>query len=148
MSTPNSKPINPPSRVTVRVDANGITAVNGRGYSLQIAASPSTEGFNALELQSAALGICTALNLRRELKAETGEVPPYELQVNGVKADTHPSRLQRLELVVDIAGDFDPLQKATIVQRAEQACTIANTLRTPVLVSARLADPALTETVA
>jgi uncharacterized OsmC-like protein len=68
----NPRPIKVPSRIRVRVDAGGITATNDRGDEIRYAVSPSAPGFNPLELLSASLGICTAINLRKEIGAAAG----------------------------------------------------------------------------
>lgn len=113
---------------------------NSRGHSIQIALSPSSDGFNPLELQSAALGVCTALNLRREAASAhvAKEVRELALYVQGFKGDAPPSRLQRFALDVAIEGDVPVATKSQIVDKAHLACTIANTLRAPAVIEAAL----------
>jgi uncharacterized OsmC-like protein len=120
-----------PSRMTVRIEAGCITAVNGRGDEIRLAASPSQHGFTPLELQSAALGICTAITLRDELArvAGTRAVPPFELAVQGAKADDQPSRLVRIEVSVTFPDGVPARERPGVLHRADAACTIANTLR-------------------
>lgn len=133
-----------PSRVTVRVDAAGIRAINSRGAEVWFAATPVADGFNPLELQSAALGICTAITLRNELRpwGEAGVAPEFTLEVSGIKAEEGPSRLQRLELLIALPGRLSTEEQAGIVHRAEQACTIANTLRAQPQIVARTGERA------
>jgi uncharacterized OsmC-like protein len=97
----NLRPIKVPSRIRVRVDAGGVTATNYRGDEIRYAVSPSAFGFNPLELPSASLGSCTAINLRKELGAAGGggSVAPFEVAVECVKAQDLPSRVERMESV-------------------------------------------------
>jgi uncharacterized OsmC-like protein len=129
MSDP--RPVKTPSRIRVRVDAGGITAINDRGGEIRYAVSPSAPGFNPLELLSASLGICTAINLRKELGAVAGEgnAGPFEVVVDCVKAQDPPSRVERLELVVRLPEGIAGTAAIDVVERAEAACTIASTLR-------------------
>jgi uncharacterized OsmC-like protein len=127
----NPRPIKTPSRINVRVDAGGIAAVNERGSEIRYPVSSSAPGFNPLELLAASLGICTAINLRKELGATAGgnNALPFEVVVDCVKAHDLPSRVERLELVVRLPeGMSEAAEAAGIVERAEAACTIANTL--------------------
>jgi len=126
----NVKSIVTPSRMTVRVGPDGISAVNDRGFEIRFAMTASAAGFNPLELQSAALGICTAITLRNELRRAPGakHVPEFELVVEGVKADDLPSRLARLDVRVTLPEFVAAEDRAGILHRAEEACTIANTL--------------------
>src|ERR1700722_16066949 len=98
----NPRPVKTPSRIRVRVAPPGITAVNDRGDEIRYAVSPSAPGFNPLELLSASLGICTAINLRKELGAlaQGGGSPPFEVVVDCVKAMDGPSRVESLNVVV------------------------------------------------
>jgi uncharacterized OsmC-like protein len=128
----NLRPTKTPSRISVRVDAGGITAVNDRGGEVRYAVSPSAPGFNPLELLCASLGICTAINLRRELGAVAadGNASPFEVVIDCVKAQNLPSRIERLELAVRLPEGIAGAAAIDVVQRAEAACTIANTLLT------------------
>jgi uncharacterized OsmC-like protein len=140
----NSRPIKTPSQIHVRVDADGITAVNDRGVEIHYAVSPSAPGFNPLELLSASLGICTAINLRKELGALAGDgtASPFEVVVDCIKAHDLPSRVERLELTVRLPQGIAGLAAAGVVQRAEAACTIANTLLASTEITVRNQDPA------
>jgi uncharacterized OsmC-like protein len=126
----NPRPIKTPSRISVRVDAGGITAVNNRGGEIRYAVSPSASGFNPLELLSASLAVCTAINLRKELGALAagGNASPFEVVVDCVKADDLPSRVERLNLAVSLPEGLTAAAAVGVVKRAEAACTIANTL--------------------
>jgi uncharacterized OsmC-like protein len=126
----NPRPVKTPSRILVRIDAAGITAVNDRGDEIRYAVSPSAPGFNPLELLSASLGICTAINLRKELGGTAGRASssPFEVAVECVKAEDPPSRVERMQVSVHLPHDVTGAAAGDIVRRAEAACTIANTL--------------------
>jgi uncharacterized OsmC-like protein len=137
----NLRPIKTPSRIRVRVDASGITAINDRGGEIRFAVSPSVPGFNPLELLSASLGICTAINLRKELGtlAEGGGSPPFDVVVDCVKAIDGPSRVESLNVVVRLP-EIVAGRAAGVVERAEAACTIANTLLASAKIKSRDQD--------
>jgi uncharacterized OsmC-like protein len=126
----NPRPIKTPSCIRVRTDAAGITAVNDRGDEIRYAVSPSLPGFNPLELLSASLGICTAINLRKELAAAAGggSASPFEVAVECVKAEDLPSRVERMDVFVHLPEGITRAVADEVVHRAEAACTIANTL--------------------
>jgi uncharacterized OsmC-like protein len=140
MSDPRA--IKTPSRIRVRVDARSISAVNDRGNEIRYAISPSAPGFNPLELLSASLGICTAINLRKELGAVTGNgtALPFEIVVECIKAPDPPSRVEQLDIAVRLPGGLAEIAADDIVRRAEAACTIANTLHASARVITRLQE--------
>jgi uncharacterized OsmC-like protein len=140
----NLRPITTPSHIRVRVDASGITAVNDRGGEIRFAVSPSAPGFNPLELLSASLGICTAINLRKELGAlaEGGSSSPFEVAVDCVKAIDGPSHVESLNVVVRLPEGVAGRAAGGVVQRAEAACTIANTLLASTKITTRDQDAA------
>ena len=140
----NPRPIKVPSRIRVRIDAGGITAINDRGDEIRYAVSPSAPGFNPLELLSASLGICTAINLRKELGAAAGgrNAAPFEVAVECVKAHDLPSRVERMELFVQLPEGITGAAADELVHRAEAACTIANTLLASAGITTQSHDPA------
>jgi uncharacterized OsmC-like protein len=139
----NPRPIKTPSRIRVRVDAAGITAINDRGNEIRYAVSPSAPGFNPLELLSASLGICTAINLRKDLSgaAGGGSASPFEIAVECVKAQDQPSRVERMDVSIHLPEGITGAAADEIVHRAEAACTIANTLLAGAEVATRDAYP-------
>jgi uncharacterized OsmC-like protein len=139
----NPKRVKVPSRIRVRVDAAGITAINDRGDEIRYAMPPSSPGFNPLELLSASLGICTAINLRKELSALAGgtNALSFDLAVECVKALDPPSRVERLDLIVRLPEHVKGAAAAEVIQRAEAACTIANTLLGCTEIKTRSDDP-------
>jgi uncharacterized OsmC-like protein len=126
----NPRPIKTPSRIRVRIDGSGIIAINDRGDEIRYAVSPSAPGFNPLELLSASLGICTAINLRKELGATVvgAGTSSFEVAVECVKAQDLPSRVERMDVSVHLPDSITAVAADDVVHRAEAACTIANTL--------------------
>jgi uncharacterized OsmC-like protein len=135
----NPRPIKTPSRIRVRVDAAGITAVNDRGDEIRYAVSPSAPGFNPLELLSASLGICTAINLRKELATAGAGASPFEVAVECVKAQDLPSRVEQMDVLVRLPDAVTGVTAEDVVHRAEAACTIANTLFASARITTRTA---------
>jgi uncharacterized OsmC-like protein len=93
---------------------------------------------------AASLGICTAINLRKELGAAAGggNASPFEVAVECVKAQDLPSRVERMELVVRLPEGITEAAADDVVRRAEAACTIANTLLASAGVTTQRHDPA------
>jgi uncharacterized OsmC-like protein len=136
----DARAVKTPSRIRVRIDARSISAVNDRGNEIRYAVSPSAPGFNPLELLSASLGICTAINLRKELAASAGNgnASPIELIVECIKAADPPSRVEQLNIAVHLPDGAAVIAAEELVRRAEAACTIANTLHASARVITRL----------
>jgi uncharacterized OsmC-like protein len=146
----NPRPVKTPSRIRVRIDAAGITAVNDRGDEIRYAVSPSAPGFNPLELLSASLGICTAINLRKELLAAaggtatpgSGSASSFEVAVECIKAQDPPSRVERMDVSVHLPEGVTGAAAEDLVHRAEAACTIANTLLASAKITTQTHDSA------
>jgi uncharacterized OsmC-like protein len=128
--------------VVIRSGPQGITVTNSAGHEIRIALSPSTDGFNPLELQAAALAVCTSLGIRRQahLARVSGALRGFQVHADSFKARELPSRVERFELRVTLDGDIEESTRRTIVAEAEKACTIANTLRYPAIVDVVLSD--------
>lgn len=131
MSSPS--PEARPSVITVRSGPQGVTVTNHQGEQIHVSGSPGGGGFNPMQLQAAALGLCTSLGLRRRLAdAETApEASGFTLQVQGFRAKDAPPRLERLQMSFTLEGGSDDPARQAIVREALQHCTIANTLRLP-----------------
>lgn len=140
MSSPSIR--KPPAAVVVRSSPQGITVTNDAGHVIKIAVSPSTEGFNPLQLQAAALAVCTSLGIRRQagIAGLGEELREFQIRAEGFKSHEAPSRLERFELRVTLDGNVDEDVSRTLVEEAEKACTIANTLRLPAVVQAVVED--------
>ncbi len=64
---------------------------------------------------------------RLGVATQLGEV---RAEVSGEKAKDEPSRVEKVNIRLDIAGDLDAATKQRIVEDAEAICTVSNTLRT------------------
>ena len=106
------------------------------GGSVDVVTGVSAPGFNPLDLLYASLAACMVLSARIAatrlgVAAELGEV---RAEVSGEKAKDEPSRVEKFNIRLDIAGDLDAATKQRIVEDAEAICTVSNTLRAaPVL---------------
>lgn len=134
--------------VVIRSGPQGITVTNSGGHEIRIAVSPSTDGFNPIELQAAALAVCTSLGIRRQAGVAnvTASLREFEVRAEGFKAKDLPSRLERFELRVKLEGEIGEETRRAIVGEAEKACTIANTLRAPTTVNAVVEDETVATT--
>ena len=92
---------------------------------------------------SASLGICTAINLRKELGALGGGAGAlsFDVAVECIKAQDPPSRVEWLELLVRLPGYVKGAAVEDVIHRAEAACTIANTLLGGAKIKTRSDDP-------
>ncbi len=101
------------------------------GGAVDVVTGVSAPGFNPLDLLYASLAACMVLSARLAasrlgVAAELGEV---RAEVSGEKAKDEPSRVQKINIRLDIAGDLDAATKQRIVEDAEVICTVSNTLR-------------------
>lgn len=118
-------------RVHARSDTAALSRVsNGRGQTIDAVFSPRAEGFTPLEIQAAALAACIDASIR--IAARQAELQPLgglDIEVEAIKAEDAPSRLERFEISVDFADPLEDDVKARLVTAAEDICTISNTLR-------------------
>ena len=103
------------------------------GGSVDVVTGVNAQGFNPLDLLYASVAACMVLSARIAatrlgVAAELGEV---RAEVSGEKAKDEPSRVEKFNIRLDIAGDLDVATKQRIVEDAEAICTVSNTLRTP-----------------
>lgn len=127
---------------TIKVRPTGATATIARtgnpevtsvtGGALTVVTRPSEPGFNPLDLLYASLSACLALSARIAA-SELGLLDRFEgarATVTGEKAAEEPARVERLRIEFAIDGDLDEVEKSSIVGRAENICTVSNTLKT------------------
>lgn len=98
---------------------------------LAVATRPSESGFNPLDLLYASLSACLVLSARIAA-SELGVLDRFEgarATVRGEKAPDGPSRIERFLIDIAIDGDLDGAMKEAIVARAEEICTVSNTLK-------------------
>ena len=98
---------------------------------LTVATRPSESGFNPLDLLYASLSSCLVLSARMAA-SELGVLDRFEgarATVRGEKAPDGPSRIERFLIEIAIDGDLDDDMRDAIVHRAEEICTVSNTLK-------------------
>lgn len=100
------------------------------GGEIAIVTGPSQPGFNPLDLLLASLAACMSMSARialRELDlAET--FTGVTVEVSGQKAIDEPSRFVSFTVVMTFEGTLDDSQKKTVAHRAEEICTVSNSL--------------------
>ncbi|MGX5842456.1 OsmC family protein [Mesorhizobium sp. ArgA1] len=129
------------SELKVRTRVTGATATlqpgglptitTPTGGAVYVVTGVSAAGFNPLDLLYGSLAACMVLSARIAasrlgVAAELGEV---RAEVSGEKAKDEPSRVEKINIRLDIAGDLDAATKQRIVEDAEAICTVSNTLR-------------------
>jgi uncharacterized OsmC-like protein len=103
---------------------------NDRDRTIDAVFSPSAPGFTPLELQAAALAACIAASVRIAARERgLGPLGAVDVEVEAIKAEDHPSRLQTFRAEVRFHDALDDAVKAGLVEAAEHICTISNTLR-------------------
>lgn len=105
-----------------------VTSVTGG--DLTIATRPSEAGFSPLDLLYAALAGCLVVSAR-SAAGELGLLDRFEAasaRVRGEKAADGPSRVAAFHVEIGISGDLDASERARIAARAEELCTVSNTL--------------------
>lgn len=102
------------------------------GGSLDVVTPPSAPGFSPLDLIYAALASCLVIStkmaaVRQGVQDRLGDV---RVTVTGEKAHEGPSRIERFDILFDIAGDLTDGEKQALMHAAEgEICTISNTLQ-------------------
>ena len=129
------------SEIRIRKRRTGASATLGRnghpqletptGGTMPVVTGASDPGFNPLDLLYASLAACMVLSARIAA-SEMGILNRFEgvqAQVTGEKSDEEPSRIISFDVRLTIRGDFDEDTKLAIAHRAEEICTVSNTLR-------------------
>ncbi|AZO31108.1 MULTISPECIES: OsmC family protein [unclassified Mesorhizobium] len=129
------------SELRIRTRATGALAVlppgglpavtTPTGGTVDVVTSVSAPGFNPLDLLYASLAACMVLSARIAatrlgVADRLGEV---RAEVSGEKANDEPSRVEKFNIRLEIAGDLDAATRQRIVGDAENICTVSNTLR-------------------
>jgi len=125
----------------VKKRATGATAILGRnghptietptGGSLAVVTAASEPGFNPLDLLYSSLAACLVLSARIAA-SQMGVLDRFhsvEARVSGEKSEGEPARITRFEMQLTISGDFNDGVRQEIAHRAEEICTVSNTLR-------------------
>ncbi|MRG55401.1 OsmC family peroxiredoxin [Phyllobacterium sp. SYP-B3895] len=129
------------SELKIRTRAVGATAVlkgkelpvvtSETGGEINIVTSVSQPGFNPLDLLYASLSACIALSARIAASklGVSEKLAGVRVHVTGEKAHDEPSRVASFNIDIEIDGDLDPGTRRQIVEKAEEICTVSNTLR-------------------
>ncbi len=129
-----------PEPVTTKTRPTGATASLGRngfphivsatGGGIDIVTGASQAGFNPLDLLYASLSACLAMSARiaaHELQL-MDRIERIDVRVSGEKAKEGASRIETFAVIFTITGDLDEATRQHIVERAEEVCTVSNTL--------------------
>lgn len=125
----------------VKKRETGATATLGRnghptietptGGALAVVTAASEPGFNPLDLLYSSLAACLVLSARIAA-SQMGVLDRFhsvEARVSGEKSEGDPARITRFDMRLKISGDFDDDVRQDIAHRAEEICTVSNTLR-------------------
>ncbi len=123
-----------PQQTTVTVGSSGTLVVSAIG---------GQRGYSPGEMLLGALASCMALSLKFAVK-EAGVVDragEVSVQVTGTKSDTGPSRFIDIAVNITFAGNtLTEAEKQALVARAEDVCTVSNSLHTPPTITKILSD--------
>jgi uncharacterized OsmC-like protein len=100
------------------------------GGTIDIVTGVSEPGFNPLDLLLASLAACMSMSARiaaRELGL-TDRMSGVTARASGEKAKEGPSRFQALTVVFRFEGSLDAAEQFKVAHRAEEVCTVSNTL--------------------
>jgi uncharacterized OsmC-like protein len=101
------------------------------GGDVDLVTSASGQGFNPLDLLFASLASCLALSFRIAV-SEVGLLQAFrkaDISVTGVKSQGEPKHIERFSVQMTIDGDFTEEQRNALAHRAEEICTVSNTLK-------------------
>lgn len=104
--------------------------VSATGGEIDIVTGASQAGFNPLDLLYASLSACLAMSARiaaHDLEL-TNRIEHIEVEVSGEKAKEGHSRIESFALAFRIIGDLDKEMRQRVIERAEDICTVSNTL--------------------
>lgn len=104
--------------------------VSETGGVVDIVTGVSEPGFNPLDLLLASLAACMSMSARiaaRELGL-SDRMLGVSAKANGEKANDGPSRFVKLTVEFRFEGELDQDEKRQVAHRAEEICTVSNTL--------------------
>ncbi len=117
---------------TATLKRNGHPALSTpTGGALSVVTAASEPGFNPLDLLYASLSACLVLSARIAA-SQMGVLDRFEkaeASVTGEKSESDTARITRFDIRLTISGDFDQEMKRAIAHKAEDICTVSNTLR-------------------
>ena len=86
------------------------------------------EGYSPIDYITSSVAMCMALTLDAVLDRGEIEVDSYEIKTSATKANTSPSRLERIDVDIAFKGNIDDATKEKLVLIAKRGCTIGNTI--------------------
>lgn len=97
------------------------------------------EGYSPIDYITSSVAMCMALTLDAVLERGDIDVESYEIKTSATKANTSPSRLEKIDVEIEFKGNVDDATKEKLVLIAKRGCTIGNTIEhgAPVEVSAK-----------
>lgn len=120
-----------PIGATATLGKSGYPAIRSKtGGQLDIVTGASEAGFNPLDLLLASLAACMSMSARIAAR-ELGLARSFEgveVGVGGDKASDEPSRFISFTVTFGFHGALDLEQQQAIAHRAEEICTVSNSL--------------------
>ena len=111
--------------------------VSATGAKIEMSSALSAPGYSPVDFLYAAVAGCLALSARIAASEMhlLDQFVEARVAVTGRKAKEPPRRITHLDIAIEIEGDFDEATKHALIERAEELCTVSNTLRdSPVFV--------------
>lgn len=120
-----------PIGATASLGKTGYPAIRSvTGGELEIVTGPTQPGFNPLDLLLASLAACMSMSARIAAR-EIGLAHSFQgvvVAVSGEKAANEPSRFIGFTVEFVFQGALDLEQQQAIAHRAEEICTVSNSL--------------------
>lgn len=120
-----------PIGATATLGKTGYPAIRSvTGGELEIVTGPTQPGFNPLDLLLASLAACMSMSARIAVR-EIGLAQSFEsvaVAVSGEKGADESSRFIGFTVEFEFQGALDLEQQQAIAHRAEEICTVSNSL--------------------
>ncbi len=115
--------------VVERVGHGRVTSATGA--TVELSAALSSPGYSPVDLMYAAVAGCLAISAR--IAASEMHVldrfVSANVAVSGRKATPPERRVTHLDIRIELDGDFDAATRHALIERAEELCTVSNTLK-------------------
>ncbi|MFD0713788.1 OsmC family protein [Paenibacillus sp. GCM10027626] len=102
---------------------------NKSGFMLHGKAASDAEGLTPIELLSGSLALCVSMSLVKIMEMDKVDPGQLSVSVAAEKAADRPSRVERFVVYVQFPKTIDSSYRNVLIQKAEQMCTIGNTLQ-------------------
>ena len=105
--------------------------VSATGAKITLSSALSTPGYSPVDLLYAAVAGCLVLSVRiaASEKHLLEKLREARAEVTGRKAPEAPPRITHLDIAMTVDGDFDEATKHALIERAEELCTVSNTVK-------------------